>query len=481
MFDKNPYMLTESLCKHFIEKFPYNPTKSQIIAFKLISKFLVFTNRNEILLIKGYAGTGKTKIISHVIKNLSLVKKKSVMLAPTGRAAKVLSSYSGKSAFTIHKKIYFYKSDLMSQSDNFKLKENKYNDTLFIVDESSLIGDKIEGNTFSEKSSLLNDLIQYVYSGDNCQLILVGDTAQLPPVNLSLSPALSEDVLELKFNCKTLNIHLTDVVRQKVSSGILFNATLIRNFLSKEDFEGFKFRLDGFNDIFRVRDGNDLLELLESKLNRDGIDHTVFIVRSNKRANLYNKNIREKILFLESDLSEGDQLMVVKNNYFWLGPDSKPGFIANGDVIRIKRIQNYINRYDMKFAEVNIEMVDYPDEPAFDTILLIDTLNFDSANLSHEQSKLFYQKVSLDYADEKSKYKRFLKVKKNPYFNSLQVKYSYSITCHKSQGGQWKNVFVEQPYLPSGVDKNYLRWLYTAMTRAKNNLFLVGFNQEYFS
>ena len=220
--------------------------------------------------------------------------------------------------------------------------------------------------------------------------------------------------------------------------------------------------------------------MLNNALDEDGIDQTVLIVRSNKRANLYNKSIRERILFLESDLAVGDKLMVVKNNYFWIGADSKPGFIANGDVICINRINKYVERYDMKFAEVNVKMVDYPDEPSFDTVLLLETLNSETANLGFEQSQLLYQKVAQDYSNEKSKYKRFIKIKTHPYFNALQVKYSYAITCHKSQGGQWRNVFVEQPYLPDGPNLDYYRWLYTAITRSKECLFLIGFNKEYF-
>ena len=243
---------------------------------------------------------------------------------------------------------------------------------------------------------------------------------------------------------------------------------------------GFKFQLDGFKDVQRIFDGNEFFELLNNALHEDGIDQTLLIVRSNKRANLYNKSIRERILFLESDLAVGDQLMVVKNNYYWLGTDSKPGFIANGDVIRINRINKYLDRFDMKFAEVNIQMVDYPNEPSFDTILLLETLDSETANLSYEHSQLLYQKVLVDYADEKSKYQRFLKVKNDPFYNALQVKYSYAITCHKSQGGQWKNVFIEQPFLPKGPNKDYFRWLYTAITRSKKRLFLIGFGKEYF-
>ncbi|MGB2435405.1 MAG: ATP-dependent DNA helicase, partial [Flavobacteriaceae bacterium] len=341
-------------------------------------------------------------------------------------------------------------------------------------------GDDRQQSKLFENGSLLHDLVHYVTNGENCQLIFVGDTAQLPPVNLGLSPALDEDELTTQFNANVYSITLEDVVRQKAESGILFNATKLRELLVEDQFEGFKFQLAGFKDVQRIIEGNEFLELLNNALEEDGIDQTVLIVRSNKRANLYNKSIRERILFLESDLAVGDQLMVVKNNYFWLGADSQPGFIANGDVIRINRINKYVDRYDMKFAEVNVQMVDYPDESAFDTVLLLETLNSETANLGYEQSQLLYQKVSMDHAHEKSKYKRFLKVKTDPYFNALQVKYSYAITCHKSQGGQWKNVFVEQPYLPEGPNNDYFRWLYTAMTRAKERLFLVGFGKESF-
>jgi exodeoxyribonuclease-5 len=343
-----------------------------------------------------------------------------------------------------------------------------------------MIGDDRQQSKLFENGSLLHDLVHYVTNGEKCKLIFVGDTAQLPPVNLGLSPALDEQELAAQFNATVYSITLEDVVRQQAESGILFNATSIRELLVGDQFEGFKFHLEGFKDVQRIIEGNEFLELLNNALDEDGIDQTVLIVRSNKRANLYNKSIRERILFLESDLAVGDQLMVVKNNYFWLGADSQPSFIANGDVIRINRINKYVDRYDMKFAEVSAQMVDYPDEPAFDTVLLLETLNSETANLSYEQSQLLYQKVSLDHANEKSKYKRFLKVKNDPYFNALQVKYSYAITCHKSQGGQWKNVFVEQPYLPEGPNKDYFRWLYTALTRAQEHLFLIGFGKEYF-
>ena len=473
-------MSNQSFQSILLEKFRFQPTASQVIGFEKISHFISNGSKGSLLLIKGFAGTGKTTLIGHLVRQLSHIKKKSVLLAPTGRAAKVLSTYAGKSALTIHKKIYFPKVDIGGGGIKFSLKENKHVHTVFIVDESSMIGDDRQQSKLFENGSLLHDLVHYVSNGKNCKLIFVGDTAQLPPVNLGLSPALDEDELNTQFNTYVHSITLEDVVRQKAESGILFNATRIRKLLVEGQFEGFKFQLDRFNDIQRIIEGNEFLELLNNALEEDGIDQTVLIVRSNKRANLYNRSIRERILFLESELSVGDQLMVVKNNYFWLGADSHPGFIANGDVIRINRINKYVDRYDMKFAEVSVQMVDYPDESEFDTVLLLETLTSETANLSFEQSQLLYQKMLSDHAHEKSKYKRFLKVKTDPYFNALQVKYSYAITCHKSQGGQWKNVFLEQPYLPDGLNKDYFRWLYTAMTRAKEKLFLIGFGKEYF-
>ena len=463
-----------------LEKFRFELTASQAKCIKKIANFLSNKSEDSLLLIKGYAGTGKTTLIGHLVQQLGSIKKKSVLLAPTGRAAKVLSAYAGIKALTIHKKIYFPKADIGGGGIQFTLKENKHTHTVFIVDESSMIGDDRQQSKLFENGSLLHDLVNYVTNGENCQLIFVGDTAQLPPVNLGLSPALDEDELTTQFNTNVNSITLEDVVRQKAESGILFNATKLRELLVEDQFKGFKFQLAGFKDVIRIIEGNEFLESLNNAMSEDGIDQTVLIVRSNKRANLYNKSIRESILFLESDLAVGDQLMVVKNNYFWLGPDSQPGFIANGDVIRINRINKYLDRYDMKFAEVNIQMVDYPEEPSFDTVLLLETLDSEIANLGYEKSQLLYQKVSMDHLREKSKYKRFLKVKTDPFFNALQVKYSYAITCHKSQGGQWKNVFVEQPFLPEGLNKDYLRWLYTAITRTKERLFLIGFGKEYF-
>jgi exodeoxyribonuclease-5 len=460
--------------------FPLKPTLKQIDWFKSIADFLDSPLKENVFLLKGYAGTGKSTLIGHLVQHLQKFSFKSILIAPTGRAAKVISNYSNRSAFTIHKQIYYPKSEKGS-GVKFILKANKHKNTLFIVDEASMIGDDRQNSKFFENGSLLNDLIQYVSTGNSCFLILVGDTAQLPPVNLEISPALSREELEGNYNKKVTAITLTEVVRQLSDSGILYNATVLREFIFQEVFNKFRFELNSFDDIQRIQDGEELLNILDNSFNEYGIDQVVFIVRSNKRANLYNQNIRKRILFLESSLSVGDQLMVVKNNYFWIKPESQAGFIANGDIIVVEKINNIKEFYGFKFAEIKAKLVDYPEMSSFETVVLTDTLTSNTPSLNYEESQSLYKSVQEDYKNEKSSYKKFLKVKNNPYFNALQVKYSYSITCHKSQGGQWDRVFVEYPYLPDGPNKDFFRWLYTAITRAKKGLYLVGFPKEYFN
>jgi exodeoxyribonuclease-5 len=390
-----------------------------------------------------------------------------------------MGGYAGKKALTIHKQIYYTKSEGGSGMQ-FILKPNKFMDTLFVVDEASMIGDDRQNTKLFENGSLLGDLIQYVGAGNNCQLLLVGDPAQLPPVHLSLSPALDVEYLMNEFNKEVVECTLEEVVRQKVNSGILANATHLRGFLEENAGIDFQFDLYNVKDVERMIEGNAILEALEESIQKEGLEETVFIVRSNKRANLYNQQIRQRILFLEAELSVGDQLMVVKNNYFWLAPESVPGFIANGDLIKILRILDLKEIYGFSFAKVEVAMVDYPDEKPFETMLLLDTLSSESPSLSFEEGNKLYHAVNEDYHHLTTKYKRFMAVKNDPYFNALQVKYSYAITCHKSQGGQWKKVFVEQPYLPDGPSMAYFRWLYTAITRAKEQLYLIGFGKEYF-
>jgi len=461
------------------ERFPFVATDSQKFWLESIVDFLYTPDKNVLYLLKGYAGTGKSTLIGHLVKLLSMANYKAVLMAPTGRAAKVIANYSGKKAFTIHKQIYFTKAEKGS-GVQFVLKPNKYSNTLFIVDEASMIGDDRQSAKLFENGSLLDDLMQYVDAGTNCKLLLVGDPAQLPPVHLTISPALDGDYLENKFNKEVTEWELKEVVRQQKDSGILSNATQLRLQMNEEHLDSFLFDLSIANDVQRLQDGNEILELLDDALRNGGLEETVFIVRSNKRANLYNQQIRGRILFLEADLSVGDQLMVVKNNYFWLEPESDPGFIANGDLVKVLRILSHHELYNFKFAKVEVQLVDYPDEKPFETVVLLDTLSSESPSLTYEEGNQLYQSVQEDYQHLSSKYKRFLAVKNNPYFNALQVKYSYAITCHKSQGGQWKNVFIEQPYLPDGPDLSYFRWLYTALTRAQTNLYLVGFQNDFF-
>ena len=461
------------------ERFPFVATDSQKFWLESIVDFLYTPDKNVLYLLKGYAGTGKSTLIGHLVKLISMANYKAVLMAPTGRAAKVIANYSGKKAFTIHKQIYFTKAEKGS-GVQFVLKPNKYSNTLFIVDEASMIGDDRQSAKLFENGSLLDDLMQYVDAGTNCKLLLVGDPAQLPPVHLTISPALDGDYLENKFNKEVTEWELKEVVRQQKDSGILGNATQLRLQMNEEHLDSFLFDLSIANDVQRLQDGNEILELLDDALRNGGLEETVFIVRSNKRANLYNQQIRGRILFLEADLSVGDQLMVVKNNYFWLEPESDPGFIANGDLVKVLRILSHHELYNFKFAKVEVQLVDYPDEKPFETVVLLDTLSSESPSLTYEEGNQLYQSVQEDYQHLSSKYKRFLAVKNNPYFNALQVKYSYAITCHKSQGGQWKNVFIEQPYLPDGPDLSYFRWLYTALTRAQTNLYLVGFQNDFF-
>lgn len=465
------------LYREFLKGFQFQPTLGQDQLLKKLAAFVVDKNVYSLFLIKGYAGTGKTTIISTVVNHLSPIGVKSVLLAPTGRAAKVMGGYSKKQSFTIHKKIYYPKNDPNSGM-SFVLQQNKHRNTIFIVDEASMIPDGSADSKVFNKRSLLFDLMRYVYSGRNCKLILVGDIAQLPPVKLDLSPALDQNYLEMEFNMKVISFQLDEVMRQHKASGILNNATRIRDLSSRNIMNQFKFDLN-FNDVQRLTDGYDIQDAIFNAYNQ-GLENSVFIVRSNKRANLYNQQIRNGILGHDSEITSGDLIMVVKNNYFWLKDEPKIGFIANGDICEVLEIFSFKELYGFRFAEVKIRLVDYEDQAPFETVILLDTLTSESPSLSYEENNKLYHAVSEDYAEEKSKYKRLLAVKNNKYFNALQVKFSYALTCHKTQGGQWDHVFVEQPYLPNGEDISYLRWLYTAVTRARKSLVLIGFKDDYF-
>ena len=468
----------ESLSSIIIHNLSSTINSKQQLAVEQICAFINDKKNKSIFVLKGYAGTGKTFIISNVVKNLWKIKKSVILLAPTGRSAKVLSGYCEKEAFTIHKEIFYTKNNYSGSLD-FSLKVNKHKDTLFIVDEASMIGtNRSEGvGLFSQ--SLLDNVIKYVYSGFKCKLLIVGDSAQLPPIKSNLSYSLNDEYLSKEYDKNIYSVELDQVVRQDVNSGILSYATSIREKIELKEFHDIKFKLNGFSDLIRVEDGEDLMNLLNDSYNKYGAEQTAVIVRSNKRANIYNKNIRERILLNENIITVGDLLMVVKNNYHWLNNKRDLGFIANGDIIKIEEIHSIKKLYGFNFAEVKISMVDYPKLNAFDTVLILDTLEINTPSLQFSSTTNLYQEILKDYMDIKTKYKRHLSVKKNKYFNALQVKFAYSFTCHKSQGGQWDSVFLEFPYLPNGMDEDFFRWLYTAVTRAKNKLHLIGFDQEF--
>lgn len=456
-----------------LQKFPFEPTLHQHQFLSQISGFCLQNPKKEVFLLKGFAGTGKTSLLYALVQALPFISMNFVLLASTGRAAKVMSVYTHKQAFTIHRKIYSPKRK--GGSVIFSRVPNMHKNTLFVVDEASMIAD----TAGFEHASLLDDLMSYVYQGEGCKLLILGDAAQLPPVHQENSPALQSNTYHLYGMERIRELELSEVMRQAQHSGILMYATAIREAISFEYAHPIVFQL-GFKDVIRLKDGYDILDAFTQSFDRNGVEDTVCIVRSNQRANAYNQQIRQRILFRDSALSVGDLLMVVKNNYFWLDEKDEAGFIANGDIVEVLQIYGYKELYGFKFASVKIRMTDYPNQRLLDVELLLDTLESKSASLTSEESQKLYQEVLQDYMDEPKAYKRLEKVKTNPYFNALQVKFSYAITCHKSQGGQWSTVFVEQPYLADGPNTSYYRWLYTAFTRAKEKLYLIGFSDDYF-
>jgi ATP-dependent exoDNAse (exonuclease V) alpha subunit len=473
-------MNSRELSEIFLKEFAFEPTPDQSKLISNLSEFLLTHSASSVFVLNGYAGTGKTTIVSNLVKVLPVIGARSVLLAPTGRAAKVLSGYSRQPAFTIHKKIY--RMSAKGGTSVFSLIENKHTNTLFIVDEASMISASSEDKSVFGNRNLLDDLIDYVYSGDNCRLILIGDTAQLPPVGMTESPALNIAYLKAGYNLEIWTNELTEVVRQQADSGILHNATLIRQKLASQQPEGFiKFRLENFRDILRLQ-GQDAADQIAEAFSGRDFENTIVVCRSNKKANMYNQYIRNRVLFQEDEIGAGDLLMVVKNNYFWLPKESNASFIANGDILEIKRIQRIEELFGFRFASLTVRMIDYPDEPDIDVKIMLDTLYVETASLSQSQNNHLYEQVALDYEDEPSKAKRFAKIKNNPYFNALQVKFAYALTCHKAQGGQWENVFVEMGYIPgSQPDYEYYRWLYTAISRSTQNLYLLGFSDDFFA
>lgn len=469
-------MINNYLTQQIKENFHYEPTFEQDLVLKSLSDFLLSTKDGEVFLLQGFAGTGKTSLLGALVRTMDMLQQKCVLMAPTGRAAKVFSQYAGHPAYTIHKRIYRQKS-FSNETDGLSLNDNLNTHTLFIVDEASMISNEgLSGATFGS-GRLLEDLIQFVYSGTGCRLLLVGDTAQLPPVGEAESPALSGNNLR-GFGLTVREACLTQVVRQMESSGILWNATRLRRHISEEDFLSLPaVRLKGFTDI-RILPGSELIEALDTCYGRDGTDETIVICRSNKRANLYNQGIRNSVLFREDELDSGDILMIAKNNYFWTEGNKDIPFIANGDIAVVRRVRRTRELYGFRFTDV---LLSFPDYNGFEleTTLLADTLHSDSPALSRADNDRLFYAVLEEYGDITNKRERMKRMKADPHYNALQVKYAYAVTCHKAQGGQWKNVFIDQGYMTDDrLTPDYFRWLYTAFTRATGTLYLVNYPEK---
>ena len=460
--------------------FPFEPTKDQDIVLHALNEFTDSTFDKELFLFKGYAGTGKTTLISAYIAYLTQINKTFILMAPTGRAAKVLSVYSGELALTIHKSIYYQSST--EGNLNFSLQINKLSNAIFIVDEASMIGNSggIGGSFSSKERTLLDDLIQFVYNGKNCKLILIGDTAQLPPVLSDESPALDYEYLKSRFPLLIHHFELTQVTRQSEGSGILYNATLLRNIITQNGPFDPKFVLESFTDVKKLS-GSEIEETVASCYSKDGVSSSIVLCRSNKQANGFNKYIRYQVLYLEDEVAAADLMMVVRNNYFWLDKDSKVGFIANGDMLEILKVISYEDKFGFRFANVSMRLLDYSEEKEIEVKILLDTLYSESPALDKNQGKKLFDEVMNSYEHIKDKRQKMQALKKDEYFNALQVKFGYAITCHKSQGGQWKNVFVDQGFLlEEMINKEFMRWLYTAITRSQEKLYLLNFHERFF-
>ncbi len=471
-------MLKKHIALLIKECLRFDPTEDQQRAIDCLADYVTQNDKQGVFLLKGYAGTGKTTLVSALVTVLDQLKINSVLLAPTGRAAKVLTFYSKKIAYTIHKKIYRQKS-LTDGFGEFSLDRNLHTNTVFIVDEASMISNYSGEASVFGSGRLLDDLMQYVFSGKNCRLILIGDTAQLPPIGLDISPALDPQEIESAYDLAVEEIILTQVVRQNQDSGILMNATELRCMLADERSGFPALSTERFPDIFRIG-GAELIEEISNAHSEFGLEDTIVISRSNKRANKFNQGIRNTVLYREDEICSGDYLMVVKNNYFWAEDIKEMDFIANGDIVEIVRIHRQVERYGFRYAEITIRFPDYKDVE-LDTMIMLDTLDIETASLGYEENKKLFFTIGEDYADIKSKKKRYEKIRDDKFFNALQVKFSYAVTCHKAQGGQWKAVFVDQGYLTDELlTREYYRWLYTALTRATEKLFLVNFKKDFF-
>lgn len=481
--------ISEDLGALIRENFTHNPTKEQEKAISLLSDFLLSRERDSVFLLKGYAGTGKTSLLAALVRTMKQLQQRVMLLAPTGRAAKVLSSYAGAPAYTIHRKIYRQKS--ITEMDVFQNDINLKQDTLFIVDEASMIANESGGGSIFGTGRLLDDLMHYVYSCDGCRLILVGDTAQLPPVGEEESPALSRIMLE-GYGMEVTELCLTQVVRQLEESGILWNATMLRRLIQDEELFSFpKLRGKTFPDV-RVVPGDELIESLYDSYRNHGTDGTIVVTRSNKRANIFNGGIRARILDYEEELSGGDLIMVAKNNYYWterarnLSKPPRKGesedfvvseslpFIANGDVAIVQRIRNERSFYGFRFADATLQFPDY-EYKEMEVTVLLDTLQSEAPALTRQQQEALFNGVWEDYPELTNKRERMKCLRQDIYYNALQVKYAYAVTCHKAQGGQWEHVYIDQGYITEEMlTPDYFRWLYTAITRATEQVYLIN-------
>lgn len=459
------------------QSFGFEPTEGQSVVLYHLTAFLLSQKENPTYVLRGYAGTGKTSLVKTLVRTLPAIGMRYVLMAPTGRAAKVLSNYTGQNASTIHRKIY----QAMTYPDGsirIARAENKYKHTLFIIDEASMIGEQKEFGG----SSLLDDLLSYVFSGEDCRLLLIGDTAQLPPVESNESPALDCDYLKSQFPITAATYELTEVKRQALESGILYNATDIRELLSQNLYEYALpiFHLQGFDDIQKI-EPETFEEMLHNAFANISDNEAVIVCKSNKRANMFNQAIRGRILNIEGEIATGDKLMVVKNNYFWAEGNNAISFIANGDMAEIRKIKHFEDMYGFRFADVELSFTDYPDAPNIEAKILLDTLNSNSPSLTNEESQQLFTAIEEDYMDIPNRRERYKEMKKNPWFNALQVKFAYALTCHKTQGGQWNSVFIDSSLnLKETLEVEDLRWLYTALTRAQERVYFVNFKDEFF-
>jgi len=467
-------IIYNNLCKNLGN----TPTDDQSVALKKMAGYICDNDNDVIFLMTGYAGTGKTSIISSIVKTLDLLRMRSVLLAPTGRAAKVLSSYSGRQAFTIHKKIYRQKSS-KDGVGSFTLDRNLYKGTFFIVDEASMVSNNSNDSSLFGSGRLLDDLIEYVYSGTECKLILVGDTAQLPPIGSVVSPALDHSSLG-EYGFGLISCDLKQVLRQSETSGVLMNATRVRLQVEEMDLVYPSIDCVDYKDTIRIT-GEDLIDEISTAYGTCGMEGTIIVVNSNKQANRYNQGIRNQIFFREEEISTGDMVMVVRNNYFILEEEEDgTGFIANGDIAEVRKIKKYEERYGFRFAEMVLKFPDYNME--VEAKVMLDVLHLDTPALPPDKNKELYQNILADYLHIKTRRKQYDAVKKDPYFNALQIKFAYAVTCHKAQGGQWERVFIDQGmFNRNEITIDYLRWFYTALTRSTDRVYLVNFADSFFN